>query len=428
MAKSFMRIALKFFFFCLITTSLWAQSPQATVDRVASDPRLKIAEQFIRSDHDRIIREIISLTEIPAPPFMEGERARAFVSMLKEHGLTSVEIDSEGNAMGLRKGTGNGPLIAIAAHLDTVFPEGTKIKVKKEGTRLLAPGVGDDTRGLAVMLGIIRALDNAKIQTASDILFVGDVGEEGPGDLRGMKYLFEKGPYKNKIKMFVSLDGAGDGSELTTGALGSRRYRVTYKGPGGHSYGSFGLVNPAYALAGAMNRLSRIPVSSNPRTTFNVGVIGGGTSVNAIPNEAWMDVDLRSESPENLERLSDSFVVQMRAAADDENAVRSTVQGKVEVESKLIGERPSGSTPISSPIVQIASAVVMKFGMQPTHSIGSTDANIPISLHIPAITIDSGGNGGRAHSLDEWIDVEKNASVKGIHLVMTILVSLAGLQ
>jgi len=423
-----MRIAVKIIFLCLLTTSLRAQTPEAIVNRVASDPRMKSAEQFIRSDHDRIVREIIALTEIPAPPFMEAARARAFMQMLREHGLTSVEIDAEGNAMGLRRGVGNGPLIVIAAHLDTVFPEGTKIKVKKEGTRLLAPGVGDDTRGLAVMLGIIRALDNAKIQTTSDILFVGDVGEEGSGDLRGVKYLFEKGPYKNRIKMFVSLDGAGDGSELTTGALGSRRYRITYRGPGGHSYGSFGLVNPAYALAGAMSRMAGISVPSNPRTTFNVGVIGGGTSVNAIPNEAWMDVDLRSEAPDRLDRLAEIFIMHMRAAADDENAARSTAQGRIEVETRLIGERPSGSTPLNSQIVQVASAVIQKFGMQPTHSIGSTDANIPISLHIPAITIDSGGNGGRAHSLDEWIDVEKNASVKGIHLVMTTLVSLAGLQ
>ena len=423
-----MRNATKVALFILLTPPLWAQSPPAVVDRVVTDPRMKAAEQFIRSDHDRVIREIISLTEIPAPPYMETERARAFMLMLKENGLTSVETDSEGNVMGIRKGVGNGPLIAVAAHLDTVFPESTKIKVKKDGTRLLAPGVGDDTRGLAVILGIIRAMDSAKIQTTSDILFIGDVGEEGPGDLRGMRYLFEKGPYKNRIKMFVSLDGAGDGSEITTGALGSKRYRVTFKGPGGHSYGSFGLVNPAYALASAMTRMTRIPVSANPRTTFNVGVIGGGTSVNAIPNESWMDVDLRSESPDNLDRLSENFIAQMRAAADDENAARSTAQGRIEVEAKLIGERPSGATPTSSPIVQIASAVVMKFGMQPTHSIGSTDANIPISLRIPAITIDSGGNGGRAHSLDEWIDVEKNASVKGIHLVMTTLVSLAGLQ
>ena len=423
-----MRIAVKIVFLWLLTTSLWAQSPEAIVNRVYTDSRLKTAEQFIRTDHDRIVREIISLTEIPAPPFLEATRARAFMQMLREHGLTSVEIDAEGNAMGLRKGVGNGPLVVIAAHLDTVFPEGTKIKVRKDGTRLLAPGVGDDTRGLAVMLGIIRALDHAKIQTTSDILFVGDVGEEGSGDLRGMKYLFEKGPYKNRIKMFVSLDGAGDGSELTTGALGSKRYRVTYRGPGGHSYGSFGLVNPAYALAGAMSRMSGISVSSNPRTTFNVGVIGGGTSVNAIPNEVWMDVDLRSEAPDRLDRLAETFVMHMRAAADDENAARSTAQGRIEVETKLIGERPSGSTPLNSPIVQIANAVIQKFGMQPTHSIGSTDANIPISLRIPAITIDSGGIGGRAHSLDEWIDVEKNASVKGIHLVMTTLVSLAGLQ
>ena len=428
MAKSFMRIALRVSALIFLAASLRAQTPQATVDRVANDPRLRAAEQFIRSDHDRIVREIITLTEIPAPPFKESARARAFMQMLKAHGLTSVEIDAEGNALGLRKGVGNGPLIAIAAHLDTVFPEGTKIKVRKDGTRLLAPGIGDDTRGLAVLLGIIRALDSAKIQTTSDLLFVGDVGEEGAGDLRGMKYLFERGPYKDRIKMFVSLDGAGDGSELTTGALGSKRYRVTYRGPGGHSYGSFGLVNPAYALATAMTRLAAIPVSSNPRTTFNVGVIGGGTSVNAIPSEAWMDVDLRSESPERLDRLVETFVAQMRSAADDENLARSTAQGRIDVETKLIGERPSGSTPLSSPIVQIATAVIQKFGMQAAHSIGSTDANIPISLHIPAITIDSGGNGGRAHSLDEWIDVEKNASAKGIHLVLTTIVCLAGLK
>ena len=423
-----MRIVAKVALASLLSVPLWAQSPQLTVDRIFNDPKLKIAEQFIHSDHDRIVREIISLTEIPAPPFKEGPRARVFMQMLREHGLANVEMDAEGNVMGIRKGVGNGPLIAFAAHLDTVFPEGTIVTVKKQGTRLAAPGVGDDTRGLAVMLGIIRAMDQAKIQTTSDILFVGDVGEEGAGDLRGVRYLFEKGPYKGKIKMFVSLDGAGNGSDVITGALGSKRYHVMYRGPGGHSYGSFGLVNPAYALAYAMERLARMPVSSNPRTTFNVGVIGGGTSVNSIPNESWMDVDLRSESPELLEKLADNFVAQMHAAADDENAARSTAQGRIEVEAKLIGERPSGTTPANSTIVQIASAVVQKFGMQATHSIGSTDANIPISLHIPAITIDSGGNGGRAHAMDEWIDVEKNSSAKGIHLVLTTLVSLAGLQ
>lgn len=423
-----MRIVRSLALACILTAPLQAQTPQAIVDRVAGDPKLKTAEQFIRSDHDRIVREIISLTEIPAPPFKESERARAFMQMLKEHGLSNVEMDAEGNVMGTRKGIGKGPLIAIAAHLDTVFPEGTNVKVKRQGNRLTAPGVGDDTRGLAVLLSIIRTMDYAKIQTTSDILFVGDVGEEGPGDLRGVKYLFEKGPYKGKIKMFLSLDGAGNGSDMITGALGSKRYRVTYRGPGGHSYGSFGLVNPAYALAGAINRLSKISVPASPRTTFNVGVIGGGTSVNSIPSESWMDVDLRSESPEQLDKLAEAFVAQMRAAADDENLIRSTAQGRIEVTAKLTGERPSGTTSLNSPLVQIASAVVQKFGMTPTHSISSTDSNLPISLHIPAITIDSGGYGGRAHAIDEWIDVEKNGSARGIHLVMTTLVSLAGIQ
>ncbi len=423
-----MRIVTSLVLAGLLTSTLHAQTPQAVVDRVYNDPRMKAAEQFLRTDHDRIVREIITLTEIPAPPFKEADRARAYMQMLKDHGLSSVETDAEGNVMGIRKGVGNGPLIAVAAHLDTVFPEGTNVKVKRNNTRLMAPGIGDDTRGLAVLLGVIRAMDNAKIQTLSDILFVGDVGEEGAGDLRGIRYLFEKGPYKGRIAMFLSLDGAGSGNDIITEALGSERYRVTFHGPGGHSYGSFGLVNPAYALAFAINRLSKTTVPAKPRTTFNVGVIGGGTSVNSIPGESWMDVDLRSESPAQLERLADNFIRQMRAAADDENAARSTAQGRIEVDIKLIGERPSGSTPADSLIVQIASATVQKFGMTPTHSKGSTDANIPINLHIPAITIDSGGEGGRAHALDEWIDVEKNSSVKGIQLIMTTLVSLAGLQ
>ena len=350
------------------------------------------------------------------------------MQMLQEHGLSNVEMDPEGNVMGIRKGAGNGPLVAIAAHLDTVFPEGTDVRVKRQGTRLLAPGIGDNSRGLAVLLAIIRALDDAHIQTRSDILFVGNVGEEGPGDLRGMKYLFQKGPYKDKIKMFVSVDGAGDGSDIVTNALASKRYRVAFHGPGGHSYGAFGIVNPAYALAKAVDRISKMPAPANPRTTFNVGVIGGGTSVNSIPHEVWMEVDLRSESPSELSKLADNFLKQMRAAIDEENSARSTGQGRIEFEVQAIGERPFGQTRVDSTIVQIAGAVVQKFGMQPRFSTGSTDSNIPMSLRIPAITIDSGGLGGRAHALDEWIDVEKTASVKGIQAVMTTLVSLAGMQ
>jgi tripeptide aminopeptidase len=413
--------------FAAVPTAL-GQAPQAVVDRIAKHASVKDAEQFIEKDHDRIIRETITLNEIPAPPFKEMERARAFAQMLRDSGLTNVEIDPEGNVLALRKGMGDGPLVAVAAHLDTVFPEGTDVRVKRQGNRLLAPGIGDNTRSLAVLLGIIRALDGAKVQTTGDILFVGNVGEEGPGDLRGMRYLFQKGAYKDRIRMFVSVDGAGSGSDIVTGALGSRRYHVVFRGPGGHSYGAFGLVNPAYAMAKAMDRISKISVPNSPRTTYNVGVLSGGTSVNSIPNEVWMDVDLRSESPQQLTRLSEEFMKQVRTAVDDENRTRSTAQGPVEVEIKVIGERPSGATPTDSAIVRLATAAANRFGLYPTYSVGSTDANIPISLGIPAITLDSGGTGGRAHALDEWINVEQNASVRGIHLVMTTILALSGVQ
>ena len=412
---------------CLFAFNLtFAQSPPADVAQVLNNPKVKAAQEFIARDHDRIIRELITLNEIEAPPFKEANRARAYANMLREHRLTNVEIDPEGNAMGIRKGTGTGPLIAIAAHLDTVFPEGTDVRVKSEGTRLTAPGIGDNTRSLAVLLGIIRAMDEAKIQTSSDILFIGNVGEEGPGDLRGMRYLFQKGPYKDRIKMFVSVDGAGDGGDIVTGALGSKRYRVTFKGPGGHSYASFGLVNPAYALARAIDKFSRIQVPSSPNTTFNVGVIGGGTSVNSIPFEAWMEVDLRSESVDELNKLANTFTMHMRTALNEENSARSTGQGPITLDLQLMGDRPSGATPIGSPLVQTATATARAFGFLPRYSIASTDANIPISMNIPAITVASGGTGSRAHALDEWIDVEKTSSVRGINVLMATILALAG--
>jgi acetylornithine deacetylase/succinyl-diaminopimelate desuccinylase-like protein len=410
----------------LIAAPVSAQTPQVQVDRVLNSTGFRAAQQFVDAEHDRVVREIIALTEVPAPPFKEAARARVFARMMRESGLPNVEIDPEGNVIGLRKGSGTGPAVAIAAHLDTVFPEGTDVKVRRQGNRLAAPGVGDNSRSLAVLLAIIRALDRGKIQTSSDILFIGNVGEEGPGDLRGVRYLFQKGPYRDRIKMFISVDGAGGGSDIVTGALGSRRYHVTFRGPGGHSYGAFGLVNPAYALAKAMVKLSSITVPTSPRTTYSVGVVGGGTSVNSIPNEVWMDVDLRSESPQELKRLSEEFLRQLKAAADEENQERSTSQGRIDFEARVIGERPSGMISSESLLVQLAAEAVRKNGMQPSYSTGSTDANIPISMNIPAITIDSGGFGGRPHALDEWIDVDKPASVRGINLVMLTLLAAAG--
>ena len=257
---------------------------------------------------------------------------------------------------------------------------------------------------------------------------VGNVGEEGEGDLRGMKYLFQKGPYKDRIKMFISLDPFGWGNDVTVGGIGSKRFKVIFRGPGGHSFGSFGLVSPAYALADAIQKLSRMQVPSRPKTTFNVGVVGGGTSVNSIPFEAWMDVDIRSEMKEDLDRTVDTFTRLMHEAADEENRVRTTSQGRIDVEVKLIGDRPFGQVAMNSPIVQTAGAVIQSFGLNPNYGMSSTDANIPMSMGIPAITLESGGTGGRNHTLDEWIDVEKGPSIRGIEIAMGILISLAGVN
>lgn len=394
--------------------------------RLTPGPAFARAQAIIDRDHDTLVDDIIHLTEIPAPPFKEDARGAAFLALLKQTRLTNVERDAAGNVMGVRKGTGGGPLVAVAAHLDTVFPEGTDVHVKRQGTRLSAPGVGDDARSLAVLIAIVRALDEADVRTMSDILFVADVGEEGAGDLRGMKELFLKGPYKDRIKAFISIDGTGEGSEITNAAVGSRRYHVVFKGPGGHSYGAFGLVSPTFALADAVDRISRLKVPATPKTTFNVGVIGGGTSVNAIPDHAWMDLDLRSESAAELEKLDASVRAILRQAVDDENAARSGASGALTMGMMPIGNRPSGQTPPSAPLVQTAEAAVRTMGMSPRLASGSTDANLPISLGIPAITIDSGGTGDRAHAVDEWIDVAKPASVKGISTALLILLTVAG--
>jgi len=408
----------------------------AAVQATVGSAGFKAAAAALDRDFDRHVAETIQLTEIPSPPFKEAERAKVYLAMLKTHGLTDVEMDTEGNVMGLRRGTlsasarqaGGGPLIAIAAHLDTVFPAGTDVKVKRTGTRLAAPGVGDDSRSLAVLLAFIRAMDAAKIQTTADILFVGNVGEEGPGDLRGVRYLFTKSKYKDRITAFISADGTDPGDEIVTGGVGSKRYHVAFKGPGGHSYTDFGIVSPAFAMANAMKKFGMLKVPATPKTTFSVGVVGGGTSINSVPFETWMDIDMRSESPAELQQLDASFKALVTEAVAEENAARSTAKGTITAEVTLTGDRPSGQTASSQAIVQIASASVRAFGLTPRSTFSSTDSNIPISLGIPAITLDAGGTSDRAHALDEWIDLEKTSSLRGMQIMLATLLTLAGMQ
>ena len=340
--------------------------------RIRASAQFAQASTFIEADYDRFVKELIALNEIPAPPFKEQARAKAYLEMLREAGLSDVEIDAEGNVMGVRKGSAaGGPMLAVLAHLDTVFPEGTDVKVKRQGTRLAAPGIGDNTRGIALMLSVIRALQAAKFQTTSDVLFVGNVGEEGEGDLRGVKYLLRQGKYKDRIKQFIAIDG-GEQGNITRGGVGSLRYRVTFKGPGGHSYGAFGLVNPAYAMGSAIAKFSRITVPVTPKTTFNVGAVRGGTSVNSIPADVSMDIDMRSESCAELKKVNEAFLAIVKQAVDEENGVRSTREGKIAADPKLIGDRPCGETPPSSPIVQTTTAVVKSFGLTPNYSISGT--------------------------------------------------------
>lgn len=392
---------------------------------ITRHPSFAAAVEKLDADHDRTVADIITLTEIPSPPFKEERRAAAYLEMLRAHGLEDVEQDEVGNVMGLRRGAGNGALMVVAAHLDTVFPEGTDVTVRREGTRLYAPGVGDDTRSLAVLLAFIRAMDAAGIRTRNDILFVGDVGEEGLGDLRGVRHLFTKGRYRDKIEAFITVDSP-QVDKIVVGGVGSKRYSVRFKGPGGHSFGAFGLVNPMYAMAQAVTELGRIQVPESPRTTFCASIVGGGTSVNAIPEEAWVDIDLRSESAGELAKLDARWHKIVAAAAKQENATRSTSEGAITVEIRTLGDRPAGHTPVDADIVQYATAALRAHGFAPKHHASSTDANIPMSLGIPAIKIGSGGTGGRAHSLGEWIDVEKTASLSGMTASLATILAVAG--
>lgn len=367
--------------------------------RLLNDAAVKTALEAIRAAEPQTIEDQVRLCEVEAPPFKEAKRADVYARMFREAGLQNVRIDKEGNVLGDRPGLQPRPRLVLSAHLDTVFPEGTDVRVKRDGGILRGPGIGDDCRGLAVVLAVVRTMNQAKLQTPGTITFVGTVGEEGLGDLRGVKYLFNEG-MKGQIDRFVSIDGTGLG--ITHIAVGSLRYRVTFKGPGGHSYGAFGLSNPIHALGRAMAAIAEFQVPREPKTTFSVGRIGGGTSVNAIPFEAWMEVDMRSADPASLQALDAKFHKAVDDAMKDEDARWN--RRVLSVDKVVVGNRPAGQTPANSPIVQAAVSVTRALGFAATLDEGSTDSNIAMSLGIPAITIDAGGRGTGSHALDEAFD------------------------
>jgi acetylornithine deacetylase/succinyl-diaminopimelate desuccinylase-like protein len=383
------------------------------------------AFQIIESLEPKTMDRLIKLTEIEAPPFKEEKRAAVFADYLNELQMDSVWIDAVGNVLGLYKGTEGTRTVALDAHLDTVFPEGTDVKVRIQNDTLFAPGIGDDTRGLSMLLTLLETLKKSEIKPKDNILFVGSVGEEGLGDLRGVKHLFrEGGP---KIDSWIAVDGGSIGRVNNKG-LGSYRYRVTFKGPGGHSWGAFGLVNPHHALGRAINNFVEVADSytaKGPKTSYNVGVISGGTSINSIPFESNMQIDIRSVEPARLDEMETLLNKAVQEALNHQNGLkRRGPELKVEIDK--IGNRPSGTLSDQLPLVQRTLAATRLFGVEPYLTRGSTNSNIPIALGIPAVTIGRGGKGGKAHSLDEWWVNEDGH--KAIQLALLILLSEAGIK
>ena len=395
------------------------------IKKIANHNKVKKAFKYIIDVEDKTNKNLIELTEIEAPPFKEEKRAKEFSERLKLAGIEKVWIDSIGNVIGFLEGSIGNKNIAIDAHLDTVFPEGTDVKVQIKNDTLFAPGIGDDTRGLAMFLTIAETIVNSEIKPVDNILFIGTVGEEGLGDLRGVRYLFKNN--EPKIDSWIAIDGGSIG-RVNNQALGSYRYEVIFDGPGGHSWGAFGLVNPHHALgAGIKNFVEKADIytDNGPKTSYNVGIISGGTSINSIPFKSSMQIDIRSIDPNRLNDMEEILFNSMNKALDEQNAIkRSGPDLKLTINK--IGNRPSGKVDESVPLIQKTIAATQYMGVEPRLTIGSTDSNIPISLGLPAVTIGRGGEGGGAHSLDEWW-LNKDG-YKSIQLALLILLSESGIN
>ena len=403
-------------------------APNAEVERITSSRKFVATTEAMDQDYERMIAEIITLTEIPAPPFKENVRAAAYMAMMKDAGLSGVHIDGIGNVIGIRPGADRSlPPLVVSAHLDTVFPEGTDVKVRREGTRLLAPGVSDDTSALVELLVLNRAMDKAKLTAKRDIIFVGDVGEEGLGNLRGIRHFFENYPGAKKAAGYITIDSAHL-EAITTLAVGSRRYKINFSGPGGHSYAAFGTVNPLVALANTVRGLYDIQLAKTgrDRSTYSASVVGGGVSVNTIPNKVFLEVDIRSGNADSLMMLDQQLrgIVERSVAA--ENATRDTSTGKISAVIDLSGERPVGHTDETSALVTGAQYAIAKYGFNPRFVSVSNDSTIAMNLGIPAIGIGSAGAADYEHTLQEYLDVDRPLVARGLQGGLATILLWAG--
>jgi tripeptide aminopeptidase len=408
-----------------MSTVLQTTPAQTTISDLLATSQVASALRFFDDNEEEITQQHIRICSVPASPFAEHQRAEYLLAKFVELGLTQTTLDEEGNCLGLLEGDSRSPLLVVSAHLDTVFSQNTDFTVRRVKDRLLGPGISDDGCGLAALLALSRAIGISGLRTQGSVLFVGTVGEEGEGNLRGVRHLLTKGSWANRIDAFVSFDGPG-AERITNRALGSRRYRVWLKGAGGHSWGDFGAPNPVHALGRAISRLVSYPVPKDPRTTFNIGRIEGGESINSIPSGALMEVDLRSADNAELRRLDAYFRRSVREAIDEENGKARPGDALLELKLDLVGERPTGETPPNSFLVELAQEATKAVGFQPRLDQASTDSNLPISLGIPAITLGAGGNAGGSHTLDEWYDGRDRN--KGLKRGLLITLGMVGVK
>ncbi len=397
---------------------------QQVYSKLTTDAMVQTGIDFLAADHQQTIEDQIAINQVTAPPFQETQRALYYMDKLRGLGLDDVQQDAEGNVFGVFRGSGAGPRLFVSAHLDTVFAAGTDVTVIEKDGKLYAPGIADNARGLAAILSVIRGLKKSGVKTVGDIIFGGDVGEEGLGDLRGIKAFFRENA---DIDGYITVDGVKE-QIITYLATGSRRYEITYRGPGGHSWNAFGLPSAIHALGRAIAKIGEVQTPSQPKTTFTVGTISGGTSVNSIAADASMLLDMRSASETELKKLETEVMELLQAAADEENTRWGS--NAISVEIKLVGDRPAGAQSPDLPIVQAAWAASEAVAVPPEFGpASSTDANLPMSLGIPAIRLCGGGAEGNNHSLDEWYDPAGGyRGPQKIFMTLLGLVGVAGLS
>lgn len=391
---------------------------------IAVLPAVRRARSLLHAHDADTVREQMAIAAIPAPSGEEAERGRFVRARFEEIGLADVSTDAAGNVLArLPGGSGDGQPAVVSAHLDTVFPAGTEVSPRRSGSRILAPGITDNSRGLAALLALARVLVEAGIHTRLPLWFAATVGEEGRGDLRGVKHLFRPDSPFAAAAAFVSLDGSGLRRVVNRG-IGSRRLRATLRGPGGHSWSDFGLPNPIHALGTAVARIRRIPLPASPPSTLTVARIGGGTSVNAIPDEAWLEVDIRSADAGALRRIEAEVRKELERAAAEEDPRGHPRAPRLSLEIEVIGDRPSGAVEETHPLVRAALAATRAIGQQAELVASSTDANVPIALGIPAVTIGAGGVCGGVHTTAEWY--ENRDGARGLERALLLVLAAAG--